>query len=183
MVLVVAASAMLPKLLDWYDDRHPAAPAPADLCITVGVGLFERFVPAAQRDTSATYSSGSDARCAYRENSTAGTDEYGLLQVRLLRYGQIGWNSGADLAADAIDFGCESASIAGQFRDSTGLGDEACTAYTDEGEGGVAYGAAVIRRGADLIQIDYYRHPGSSGQALAAVNEVARALLAAQLPE
>lgn len=180
MPAVIVGGVFLPNLLDAFDNAHPAAAAPPDLCAAIGPALFERLVPNGAPLTGATYSSGSDASCDYMtaNNRSVGHDEYGDLHVRLLRYGRIAWNSGADRASDTVGKDCDGSSMAGRFHRLKALGDEACTAYSDEGQGGVAYGSAVIRRGADVLWIDFYTHPGTADQARQAVTEVASASLA-----
>jgi hypothetical protein len=180
VVLVIAGSAFLPKLLDAINDADPSAAAPPDLCAAIGPALFERLVPDGVPVTEAIYSSGSDAACEFRtaNNSQVGSDTYGSLQVRLLRYGRSGWNSGPDVASDALTESCDNTAIGGRFHGARGLGDEACVAYQDEGKGGTALGSAVVRRGADLFWVDYYTHPGTVGQAEQAVTDVASASLA-----
>ncbi|MRH89257.1 hypothetical protein GFY24_17685 [Nocardia sp. SYP-A9097] len=107
-----------------------------------------------------------------------GSNTYGFLHVRLLRYGRVGWSSGSDLASDALAESCENTAIGGRFQGAHGLGDEACVAYQDEGAGGTGFGSAILRRGADLVWVDYYTNPGTTDQARRAVTDVALAALA-----
>ncbi|WP_433712572.1 hypothetical protein ACQP2U_41245 [Nocardia sp. CA-084685] len=169
------------KLLSTYEESHPAAAAPPDLCAAIGTGLFEHLVPDGVPEPEGTYSSDSDAACQYRtaKDRPIDSDTYGFSRVRLLRHGQVGWDSGADRAADALASSCANTSLAGQLHTTSSLGDGACTAYNDEGKDGTATGSAVIRRGADLLWVDYYTHPGTAGQAQQAVTEVTLATLAA----
>lgn len=179
-ILVVAGFAGYLKLQAWSERSHPPAAAPADLCAAIGPTLFEQLVPDGVRQTESIYSSGSDAACDYStaDNRPIGSDMYGFLHVRLLRYGQVGWDSGADRASAALAHSCKGTAVAGQFHGASGLGNEACTVYSEEGQGGTAHGSAVVRRGADLFWVDYYRHPGTAQQARQAVTEVALASLA-----
>ncbi|WP_433657748.1 hypothetical protein ACQPW1_38890 [Nocardia sp. CA-128927] len=180
MVLIVAGFAVYLKLQARSEESHPPAAAPPDLCAAIGPALFERLVPFGVPETASIYSSGSDAACAYStaDGRPIGSNTYGFLRVRLLRYGQIGWDSGADRAADALTSACKSSASAGQFHPSSGLGDSSCAVYSDPDQGGTAHGSVVFRRGADLFSIDYYTHPGTAEQAERAVTEVARAALA-----
>ncbi|KAA8888608.1 hypothetical protein F3087_16585 [Nocardia colli] len=180
MVLVVAGFAVYLKLQSKSEQSHPAAAAPPDLCAAIGPAMFERLVPSGVPDTKASYSSGSDAACDYStaDGRPVGSDTYGYLHVRLLRYGQIGWKSGADLADDAQTSACAGSASAGPYHGASGLGDKACAVYSDEGPGGTAHGSMVMRRGADVFWVDYYTHPGAANRAERAVTEVAQAALA-----
>ncbi|WP_433196761.1 hypothetical protein ACQP1G_45160 [Nocardia sp. CA-107356] len=163
-----------------YEESHPPAAAPPDLCAAIGPGLFERLVPDGVPEPKAIYSSGPDAACQYytTKDRPIGPDTYGFLGVRLLRYGQVGWDSGADRAADALVSSCGNSALAGQFHTASGLGDAACAVYNDEGKDGTAMGSAVVRRGADLFWVDFYTHPGTARQAQQSVAEIAVAALA-----
>ncbi|MEV2221574.1 hypothetical protein AB0E01_17040 [Nocardia vinacea] len=168
------------KILSMYEESHSAAAAPPDLCAAIGTGLFEHLVPEGVPDPKGTYSSGSDAACQYRTaaDRSIDSDTYGFLGVRLLRHGQVGWDSGADRAADALTSSCANTALAGQLHTTSSLGDAACTAYNDEGKDGTATGSVVVRRGADLLWVDYYTHPGTARQAQQAVTETTLAALA-----
>ncbi|WP_330251677.1 hypothetical protein OG874_36985 [Nocardia sp. NBC_00565] len=181
VILMVGGFAAYVKLLSWYEDSHPPAAAPPDLCAAIGSGLFERLVPDGVPESKAIYSSGPDAACEYytAEDRPIGSDSYGFLGVRLLRYGQVGWDSGAERAADALVESCAGSSVAGQFHTTSGLGDAACAVDSDEGEGGTGKGSAVVRRGADLFWVNFYTHPGTAEQARQAVTETALAALQA----
>lgn len=179
VVLVFAVLGLYVKLLSMYEDSHQAAAAPPDLCAAIGIGLFERLVPDGVPEPKGIYSSGSDAACQYHtaENRPITSDAYGFLGVRLLRHGQVGWDSGADRAADALASSCANTALAGQLHTASSLGDAACTAYNDEGKDGTATGSAIVRRGADLLWVDYYTHPGTARQAQQAVTETTLAAL------
>lgn len=180
VLVVIAGSAFLPKLLDAIDAADPPAAVPPDLCVAIGPALFERLVPDGVPLTEAIHSSGSDAACDYHtpNDRQIGSDNYGSLHVRLLRYGRVGWHSGAYLASDALARSCDGTAVGGRFHGARGLGDEACVAYQNQGAGDTALGSAVIRRGADLFWVDYYTHPGTVDQAERAVTEMALAALA-----
>lgn len=180
VVLMFGGFALYMKLLSMYEDSHPAAAAPPDLCAVIGTGLFERLVPDGVPEPKATYSSGSDAACEYytAKSRPIRSDTYGFLGVRLLRHGQVGLDSGADRAAEALASSCANTALAGSLHTTSSLGDAACAAYNDEGEDGTATGSAVVRRGADLLWVDYYTHPGTAGQAQQAVTETTLAALA-----
>jgi hypothetical protein len=180
VVLIVAGFAVYLGLQARAEKSHPPAAVPPDMCTAIGTDVFERLVPHGVPETGSTYSSGSDASCAYATTSdrSAGPDTYGFLRVRLLRYGQIGWTSGPDRASAALRDSCDDAAVAGQLHGASGLGDQSCAAYRDEGAGGTALGSAVFRRGADLFWVDYYTHPGTADHAAQAVAEVATAALA-----
>lgn len=176
---MIAAATGFVMLGDRYTRSHPPAAAPADLCSAIGIPVFERLVPAAARVTEATYSSGGDAACYYiTRDSPPGNDGYGLLHVRLLRYGGFFWRSGTARASNALDHVCDGPAVAGQLHDATGLGDEACAADSDEGPGGTGASSVILRRGADVIWIDYSRHPATTAQTQQAVVDVAMAALA-----
>ncbi|MEU4601153.1 hypothetical protein [Nocardia sp. NPDC023988] len=180
VVVVIALSAALPVALDRWTRAHPSAPAPADLCAAIGVARFERWVPAGVPDPGSTYSSGSDAMCTYRTPSDGPghADAYGYLQVRVLRYGDIGSTSGTERAAEALEFGCGNTAMAGSFRPHEGFGDDACLATGDSGDD-TAAGSMVIQRGADLISVDHYRHRATPRFAQMAVEDVTAAALVA----
>ncbi|MEV4237824.1 MULTISPECIES: hypothetical protein [unclassified Nocardia] len=180
VVLMFGGFALYLKLGSMYEQSHPAAAAPPDLCAAIGTSLFERLVPDGMPEPSAIYSSGSDAACQYYTDKSRpiGSDTYGFLGVRLLRYGQVGWDSGVDRAADALVSSCANNALAGQFHSVSGLGDAACAVYNDEGKDGTAYGSAIVRRGADLLWVDYYTHPGTATQAQQVVTEIMLAALA-----
>ncbi|MFE3701563.1 hypothetical protein ACFXO7_27265, partial [Nocardia tengchongensis] len=177
----VVASAFIPDVLDAIDAADPAAAAPPDLCAAIGPALFERLVAHGVPRTESNFSSGSDAACDYRtpDDRQFGSDTYGFLHVRLLRYGRVAWHSGADLASDALESACDGTAVAGRFRNARSLGDEACTASREEDNGATGFASAIVRRGADLLWVDYYAHPGTIDQAEHAVPEVVLAALAA----
>ncbi|WP_157172331.1 hypothetical protein [Nocardia pneumoniae] len=181
VILLVVGFAGYLALQARSERSHPAAAAPADLCEAIGPAVFERSVPDGVPQRESNYSSGSDAACVYStaDSRPPTSGMYGFLRVRLLRYGQVGWDSGAERAAAALADSCAATAVAGQFQSASGLGNEACTAYSETDQDGTAHGSAVIRRGADLIWVDYYRHPGTADQARQAVTEVALASLAA----
>ncbi|MEU0503697.1 hypothetical protein [Nocardia sp. NPDC005998] len=93
------------------------------------------------------------------------------MDVRLRRHDQVSRDSGADRAADALASSCANTALAGSLQTATSLRDAACTAYNDGRKDGTAYGSAVVRRGADLLWVEYYTHPGAAGQAQQAVTE------------
>ncbi|MGK8555788.1 hypothetical protein [Nocardia gipuzkoensis] len=64
-LLVVAGSAVYLKLMAAYEDAHPPAAAPPDLCAAIGPALFERLVPFGAPQAESIYSSGSDASSDY----------------------------------------------------------------------------------------------------------------------
>ncbi|MBF6353834.1 hypothetical protein IU449_04590 [Nocardia higoensis] len=181
IVGAVVVSAALPALFDVIEDADPAATVPPDLRAALGPDLFQRLVPRALPVPDTTYSSGSDAVCDFRsdDRTVPRADTYGFLHVRVLRYGRIGWHSGADRAAEAHAWSCDASAIGGLFRDTSNLGDEACLAVQDEGEGGTASGSAVVRRGADVFWVDYYTHPGTAAEAERAVTDTVSAALTA----
>ncbi|MFC9892086.1 hypothetical protein ACFVMC_00190 [Nocardia sp. NPDC127579] len=179
VVLFVVLSVFGEKIMDAVNESDPAADAPPDLCAAIGTTLFERLVPDGVADTETNYSTGRDARCAYRtaDGSRSSTsDTYGFLEVRLLRHGRFAWKSRSDVASEAFVSACGNTKIGGKLQGEHGLGDEACTAYTQDGA--TAIGSAVIRRGADLFWVDYYTHPGSGPQVRSAMTEVVSASLA-----
>ncbi|MFE7746716.1 hypothetical protein [Nocardia sp. NPDC057455] len=178
-ILVILGFAAYLALQARSERAHPAAAAPADLCVAIGPALFEQLVPHGVPLPGGSYSSGPDAACSFRTGQSRpfGSDAYGLLDVRVLRHGQVGWDSGADRAAAALASSCRNTAAAGRFQSDRGLGDDACSAYSAEGEGGTAYGSAVIRRGADLFWIDYYTHPGTTDQVRQGVTAVSLACL------
>ncbi|MEV0463615.1 hypothetical protein AB0I30_13805 [Nocardia tengchongensis] len=166
--------------MDAIDDADPPAAAPHDLCAAIGTALFERLVPGGIPLTETTYSSGSDAGCDYRtaNGGQVGSNSYGSLHVRLLRYGRVGWYSGSDRASHALAESCDGTGASGRFHGVPGLGDESCSAFEDEGADRTGRGSAIVRRGSDLFWVDYYTHPGTGDQAERAVTEVALASLA-----
>lgn len=177
-VVVIGAGFAVYLLVQREAERdHPAAAAP-DLCAVLG-GLPGRLVPHAEVEAETTYVSGPDASCVYSTADTrpAGSEDYGYLRARLLRYGQIGFASGADRAAEAFTGECAAGFTAGPGHDLPGMGDAGCAAYDDEGDGGTAHGSVVVRRGADLFWVDFHVHPGTARQAEEAVAETARTLL------
>ncbi|GIG70449.1 hypothetical protein [Phytomonospora endophytica] len=180
VVVVVVGAAFAVYLLVQRDAErdHPPAAAP-DLCVVLG-DLPVRLVPHDEVEAEATYTSGPDASCVHStaDGRPAGSEDYGFLRARLLRYGQIGFTSGPDRAGETFVSECAAGFTAGPSSGLPGLGDEACAAYSDEGEGGTAHGSVVARRGADLFWVDYYVHPGAAEQAGEAVAETARTLLA-----
>ncbi|WP_067987685.1 hypothetical protein [Nocardia caishijiensis] len=180
VVTVIAVSAALPAALDRWTRAHPPASAPADLCEAVGAARFQRWVPAGVRDPDSTYSSGSDAMCTYRTptDEPGHADAYGYLQVRVLRYGDIGWTSGTERAVDALEFACGVTPMAGSFGPDEGFGDEACLARGDSGDE-TAAATLVVQHGADLISVDHYRRSATPEFARLAVEDVATAALAA----
>ncbi|NKY25009.1 hypothetical protein [Nocardia gamkensis] len=179
-ILVVLGFAASLAIQARVERAHPPAAAPADLCAAIGPALFEQLVPDGVPSPGGSYSSGPDAACSYRtaDSRPSGSDAYGLLDVRVLRYGQVGWDSGAERAGAALATSCRGTAAAGQLHSDGALGDEACSAYSAEGERGTAYGSAVVRRGADLFWVDYYTHPGTAEQVRQGVTAVSLACLA-----
>ncbi|MFG1792660.1 hypothetical protein [Nocardia sp. NPDC049149] len=161
------------------EQSEPPAAAPPDLCLAIGPTTMARLVPDGVPETASNYSTGPDAACIYStaDGRPVGSTDYGYLRVRLLRYGRIGWDTGAERAAKALAESCESTATAGQFLRTRAFGDEACAAYSDVGDGGTAHGSAVVRRNADLFWVDYYTHPGTENDAQRAVTEVVSAAL------
>lgn len=177
-VVVIGAAFAVYLLMQRDAERdHPAAAAP-DLCVVLG-DLPARVVPHGEQEKEATYMSGSDASCVYStaDGRPAGSEDYGFLRTRLLRYGQIGSASGPDRAAETFERECAAGFTAGPSGAVSGLGDAACAAYSDEGEGGTADGSMVVRRGADLFWVDYYVHPELAAKAEEVIGETARTLL------
>lgn len=180
--VVVAAFALLGiyvKVVDAVERAHPAAAAPPDLCAAVGTSLFERLVPDGVPLADANYSSGSGAACDYvtADRAASGSEMYGSLHVRLLRHGQVNWDTGDERASHYLAQLCAASPMAGKFAPTDAFGDEACAVATADG-GGTAYGSAVVRRGADLFEVGYYLHPGSASQAQGALGEAVTAALA-----
>lgn len=174
VVLVLGGALAAYLLMQREAERdHPAAAAP-DLCVILG-DLPARVVPHGEVEKETTYTSGSDASCVY---TTADTHpDYGFLRTRLLRYGQIGSATGAERAETAYEGECAAGFTAGPSSPVSGLGDAACSGYSDEGDGGTAHGSVVVRRGADLFWVDYYVHPALADEAETVVGETIRTLL------
>ncbi|MFD3704882.1 hypothetical protein ACFWUP_17230 [Nocardia sp. NPDC058658] len=179
VVLIFVVFGVGLHLLERWERSEPAAAVPPDLCAVIGPALFERAVPFGERMPAASYSGDSDAACEFHtaDNHPIGVDEYGNLKVRLLRYGRIWWISGADQASKALASWCDGSAMMGRFVPGAGLGDESCNADGDDGE--TAASSVVVRRGADLIWVDHYRHPASASDTRRTVREVAAATLAA----
>lgn len=178
--VMLAAAMGYVVLGERYTRTHPPAAAPADLCSVIGASLIESLVPGGAPVPEATPSSGAGASCHYlTRNSPPGTDSYGLLHVRLLRHGGVFWRQGTTRASDALGAACDVSGFAGKLYDTEGYGDEACTADHDGGSDGTSESSVILRRGADLIWVDYALHPAGAGQTRQGVVEVVGATLGA----
>ncbi|MFE6858090.1 hypothetical protein [Nocardia sp. NPDC057668] len=177
VVLVFAALGIYVKVVAAVERARPAAAAPPDLCAAVGTSLFEKLVPEAVPLADANYSSGPGAACDYvSARGGSGSEMYGSLHVRLLRHGQVNWDTGSERAAAYLADLCRATAMGGKFSATTAFGDEACAVSTVDG-GGTAYASAVVRLGADLLSVNYYVHPGGAAQAQRAVEETVAAAL------
>lgn len=177
-VVVIGAAFTVYLLMQQKSERDDPPAAAPDLCVVLG-DLPVRVVPDGEVEKETTYTSGADASCVYStaDGRPAGSEDYGFLRTRLLRYGQIGSASGPDRAAATFESECAAGFTAGPSSSVSGLGDEACAGYSDEGDGGTAHGSVVVRRGADVFWVDYYVHPELAAKAEEVVGETIRVLL------
>jgi hypothetical protein len=175
VIVAITAFGYLQLVGEEPADPQPAPTAPDDLCAVVGEDLVAQLLPGELRlGETGNYSEGPDASCAY--DSATDDGGYGHVNMRLLRYGESDGVDGVTRADETFGDGCDAAISNIESTAQPGLGEEACIAAAEDSSG-TAHGDVVVRRGADLIWVNYWVNPGSASDAEEAVLGLAEKLL------